>query len=123
MLELRHSVGLAVMAVVAIWIAATGGAYASCQHVPATLGQSAGVVSVRAIEGLRMGGLARCAMPCRDCAPERRGGCCAGALLAASDAISVLPRRDRDPPWHGADPRTSQAVAPPYRPPNAPSTT
>jgi hypothetical protein len=122
MITKRLSVRAVILAVLAVWVATSSGARASCLHAPTPQGQALSVVSVRAIQALDKERMTRCATPCRDCAPDQRSGCCASALLAAADATTSAPRGDRDRLWSGADHRASQSVAPPYRPPNVPST-
>lgn len=121
MITKRLSGRAVILAVLAVWVAMSSGARASCLHAPPQ-GPAFGVVSVRATQALDKERMTRCATPCRDCAPDQRSGCCASALLAAADATTSSSQGDRDRLWSGADHRTSQGVAPPYRPPNVPST-
>jgi hypothetical protein len=113
----------AILAVLAVWVTASAGARAACQHAPAAGSRAESVLSGRASQALAQEDMMRCAPPCRSCAPSQRSVCCASALLAAAGAVSLPPRYDRDPLRHMAERAASLIIAPPYRPPNIPSKT
>lgn len=124
MMARKLSVGAMIMAALAVWVAASPLARPFCHAALTSQSHADSAVRVvRAVQAPAQGNIMRCAPPCRDCAPDQRSFCCASAVLAAADIAPFALRRDRDPLWSGADHRTSQGVAPPYRPPNAPSTT